>query len=68
MPSSVIDHFNYDPGSAILRVTFVSGLVYEYKDVPKGIYDKMKTSISKGKFLNKNIKGKFLFDKINLGG
>jgi len=68
MPSSVIDHFHYDPESAVLRVTFVSGLIYEYKKVPKGIYEKMKTAISKGKFLNKNIKGKFPFDKINSGG
>jgi hypothetical protein len=46
-------------------VTFVSGIVYEYKAVPKKIFEKMKASASKGKFLNEKIKGKFLFEKIN---
>jgi hypothetical protein len=49
-------------------VTFVSGIVYEYKAVPKKVYEKMKASTSKGKFLNENIKGKFLFEKINSAG
>jgi hypothetical protein len=65
MPSTVINHFNYNTESAVLRVTFVSGIVYEYKAVPKKVYEKMKASASKGKFLNENIKGKFLFEKIN---
>jgi hypothetical protein len=46
-------------------VEFVSGLVYEYKSVPKKLYEQMKASLSKGKFLNEFIKGKFLFEKID---
>jgi hypothetical protein len=64
MPSSVIDHFNYVPEQKALRVTFVSGMVYEYKPVPEDLYLKMKASISKGKFLNSQIKGKYMFEKI----
>jgi hypothetical protein len=63
MPSSVIHHFNYDPDTEVLRVTFLSGTVYEYKTVPKNIYEKMRGSFSKGRFLNKYIKGKFSFEK-----
>jgi len=65
MPSTVINHYHYYPESEILRVIFVSGLVYEYKSVPKNIYEKMRSSLSKGKFLNENIKGKFPFEKIS---
>jgi hypothetical protein len=64
MPSTVIDHFSFDPETGILRVTFISGTVYEYKDVPVKIFERMKNSISKGKFLNSNIKGKFPFKKL----
>ncbi len=64
MPSSVIHHFDYSPESAVLRVTFVSGIIYEYKSVPKEIYERMSNSFSKGKFLNEHVKGKFSFEKI----
>jgi len=49
MPSTVINHYHYYPESEILRVIFVSGLIYEYKSVPKNIYEKMRSSLSKGK-------------------
>jgi hypothetical protein len=67
MPSSVIDHFRYLADTQILRVTFISGSVYVYKGVPQQIYDQIKTARSKGKFLNRNIKGKFPFEKVRKG-
>lgn len=67
MPSSVIDHFRYQPESATLRVTFVSGTVYDYKAVPKAVFEKMNHAQSKGKFLNRYIKGKYRFEKVVSG-
>lgn len=64
MPSSVVDYFNYIPDAEILRVTFVSGSVYAYKGVPQRTYDQIKVARSKGKFLNRYIKGKFPFEKV----
>ena len=58
MPSSVIHHFIYDEANRELRVFFISGIAYDYINVPKDLYDKLRNAISKGKFLNKNIKGK----------
>lgn len=63
MPSSVIKYFNYHPESETLKVVFISGMVYEYKSVPKDVYEKMRSSFSKGKFLNEHIKGKFAYEK-----
>ncbi len=65
MPSTVIGAFSYDPVTSILKVTYVSGIIYEYKDVPENIYNEMKASPAKGIFLNKNIKNKFRFEKVN---
>jgi hypothetical protein len=65
MPSSVVAAIKYDIVSATLRVTYISGLVYDYKSVPEEIYLAMKASISKGAFLNEYIKGKYEFSKIN---
>ena len=54
----------YDPILSVLRIEFVSGLIYEYKDVPAHVYQEMKTSGAKGIYLNKHIKGKYRFEKI----
>jgi hypothetical protein len=64
MPSSVIAGTMYDKRSRTLRVIYVSGMIYDYKDVPEEIYTALKTAFSKGNFLNKYIKGKFEFEKV----
>jgi hypothetical protein len=64
MPSSVVSKISYNPETAILRITFVSGMIYDYKDVPEEIYYAMKTSGSKGAYLNQHIKNHYKFEKI----
>jgi DNA primase len=64
MPSTVVASMKYDPEKATLRVVFVSGMIYEYKNVPEEEYIHMKTSGSKGIYLNKHIKGKYEFEKV----
>ena len=64
MPSSVVRAMHYDPPSKILRIVYVSGMIYDYKDVPERVYKAMKQSGSKGTFLNTRIKGKYEFEKI----
>ncbi|MEJ7778731.1 MAG: KTSC domain-containing protein [Daejeonella sp.] len=59
MPSSVIQYIEYFPESHILRVKFLSGITYDYKDVPPQVYKSFKIAGSKGRFLNFHIKGKF---------
>lgn len=64
MPSAVIAEIKYDTVSATLRVIYVSGNVYDYKNVPGDVYNAMKTSYSKGEFLNKQIKPKYEFERV----
>ncbi|MBC7946307.1 MAG: KTSC domain-containing protein [Chitinophagaceae bacterium] len=66
MPSTVISPMHYDPVTLTLRVLFVSGLVYDYKEVPEEVYLAMKTSGSKGIYLNQHFKGKYAFEKVKL--
>ena len=54
----------YNAETATLRVTFVSGVIYDYKNVPEEVYVAMKTSGAKGIYLNQHIKGKYEFEKI----
>lgn len=64
MPSSVINHFKYDEKSHTLIITFVTGLVYQYKNVPEEVYKMMKAAGSKGRYFNFYIKDKFKFKKL----
>jgi len=64
MPSSVILTKEYFPERKVLRITFVSGLVYDYLDVPQQVYDDMKKATSKGTFLNTRIKGIYDFERV----
>jgi hypothetical protein len=64
VPSSVVAEINYDPHTCVLRINFVSGMIYEYLDVPENIYLEMKGSGAKGIYLNQHIKGKYAFKKV----
>ena len=64
MPSSVVAAIRYDITTSTLRIVYVSGSVYDYKDVPEKVYNEMKKSSSKGEFLNKEIKPNYEFEKI----
>lgn len=64
MPSSVVANMRYDPDTATLRIVYVSGMVYDYKGVPGKVYEAMKKAVSKGRYLNRYIKGKYDFEKV----
>ena len=64
MPSSVVAGFSYNSDTLTLRITYVSGLVYDYLKVPERIYKEMKAYQSKGSFLNHYIKRKYKFKKV----
>jgi len=63
MPSAVVAAIAYDATTSTLRVAYVSGLIYDYLNVPEEVYIGMKKSFSKGAFLNKHVKGKYCFQK-----
>jgi hypothetical protein len=59
MPSNVISSFTYEPGRRRLVVTFVTGRVYEYADVPAEAAANFRASFSKGVFFNEHIRSNF---------
>ncbi|WP_197706103.1 KTSC domain-containing protein [Mucilaginibacter gotjawali] len=60
----MITSFKYNPGRQTLQVIFVSGSVYDYKNVPEDVYRQMVAAASKGAFLNREVKTRFRFKKI----
>lgn len=64
--SSNIYEVGYDEAKRELHVTFKgNAAVYVYHDVPAEEYKRLATAPSVGKYLNKEIKGVFIFDKRN---
>jgi hypothetical protein len=61
MPSTVIEHFDYDEVTRELHVTFVGGGAYTYYRVPKSVYSALRAATSKGRFLNMFIKDRYDF-------
>lgn len=64
MPSTVIKTYRYFPQEEILRIEYVSGIIYDYLKVPQAVFDEFRSAFSKGVYLNKQIKGKFDFIKV----
>ncbi|MBL7713599.1 MAG: KTSC domain-containing protein [Chitinophagaceae bacterium] len=59
MPSGVIAAIEYQADGQVLQVTFVSGLVYHYLEVPEAIYAGLNNAWSKGRYFNRFIKDRY---------
>jgi lysyl-tRNA synthetase class 2 len=68
MPSSVIARFKYEPGHKRLTVTFVTGRVYEYLDVPADVAAAFKEASSKGTYFNAHIRDHYRYRELTPTG
>lgn len=64
MPSSVIAETHYDRQRERLTVTFVTGRVYEYVDVPAEVAASFQSAFSKGTFFNGYIRDRYDFREL----
>ena len=61
--SKNIASIGYNPEESRLEIEFTSGAVYQYLNVPKGAFQGIMKSPSKGHYFHKNIK-QYTFVKI----
>ncbi|UPJ56328.1 KTSC domain-containing protein [Bradyrhizobium sp. 192] len=64
MPSSVIRFFRYAPETRELKVTFVSGRLYVYEDVPAEVAAAFREARSKGTYFNREIRDRYVYRDI----
>ncbi len=57
--SDVIHAIGYDPEINLLEIIFNSGLIYQYRGVPRDVFEGLKNAESKGRYFNENIRGEF---------
>ena len=67
MPSSVIRRFRYDERRRRLTVTFVSGEVYEYENVPPEVTEDFRAARSKGRYFGPNIRDRYRYHRVTDG-
>ena len=66
MPSTVIRHIAYDEPSRTLVVSFISGAVYAYSDVPPQTYADFTSAFAKGRFFAARIRDRFPHRQVQL--
>ncbi|MBD1922182.1 lysine--tRNA ligase [Microcoleus sp. FACHB-831] len=62
--SSFIKAFDYKAETQTLSVEFDNGSIYNYRDVPDGVYQCLKKAPSVGQFFNTYIKENYGFDRV----
>ena len=62
--SSNIASIGYDETSETLEIEFKNGGVYQYFDVPQGVYNGIMSASSHGEYLAHNIKGHYRYSKV----
>ncbi len=66
MPSTAIATIGYDDRRERLTVTFVTGRIYEYVDVPSEVAASFRSAFSKGTFFNSYIRDRYDFRELTL--
>jgi len=62
--SSNIDYVGYEESSQTLEITFRSGGVYEYSNVPEPIFSALRAASSVGRYFAVHIKDHYRCSKI----
>lgn len=62
----MIRRFSYDEPRRRLRVTFVSGDIYDYDDVPPEVAADFRAAVSKGRFFASDIRGRYPFERFRI--
>ena len=64
MPSNAVAEIRYDQRARAAAVTFVTGRIYEYVDVPVEVAASFQSAFSKGTFFNTYIRDRYDFREI----
>lgn len=62
-----VQFYSYDAASEILDIIYHSGKVYHYLGVPEKVFKEMRSTMVKGIWFNRHIKGKYLFEEVTPG-
>ncbi len=67
MPSAVIAAYHYYADTQTLEIRYHSGKIYHYLNVPEQVFRQMRSTMVKGIWFNRHIKGKYPFKEVTPG-
>lgn len=67
LESKGIDWVAYDEEAQTLDVRFASSGTYRYFDVPPAVYDWLLRAPSKGKFVNRLVRDRYRYERLETG-
>lgn len=59
--SNVIHAIGYDAEIQVLEIIFNNGRIYQYRNVPRAVYEGLMAAPSKGNYFQENVRGEFDF-------
>lgn len=62
--SSNIAAIGYDSATEILKIEFLDGAIYEYRNIPQVVYDGLMSASSHGSYLNREIRNTYPYERI----
>ena len=62
--SSNVASYGYDEEDMTLIVAFTDGSIYEYYNVPEGIWWRFQVAPSKGRFVWSDLRDKFMYERV----
>ena len=62
--STNIASIGYDENAETLEIEFLNGSVYQYYNIPSGLYEQLMQEGSKGRFLNTYIKNAYPYSRV----
>jgi hypothetical protein len=62
--SSCVAAGGYDPRSGVLRLRYVEGDTYDYRDVPSVLFEALLDAPSKGRFVNARVKPYYAYVRV----
>jgi lysyl-tRNA synthetase class 2 len=62
--STTMKSVGYESKSKVLEIEFGSGVVYQYLEVPKKVYEGLRRAESKGQYFNGEIRDEYEFVRV----
>jgi len=59
--SDVIHAIGYDDETSVLEIIFNTGQIYQYRGVPRAVFEELMRAVSKGNYFQNNIRDEFEF-------
>lgn len=67
LASSSVASVGYDDATSVLEIEFKSGRIYQFEEVPRGVFDWLLRTPNKGSYVARMINGKYRYRDVTDG-